>query len=87
MTKKNQSTESANQSLDQSMANKGLMNRFKKILDSDWMDEWTANAMSELLDEWHNTYKERALKKLDEEIARLTEMRKLALEDMSRESD
>jgi len=87
MTKKNQPTESANQSLDQSMANKGLMNRFKKILDSDWMDEWTANAMSELLDEWHNTYKERALKKLDEEIARLQEMRKLALEDMSRESD
>ena len=87
MTKKNQPTESANQSLDQSMANKGLMNRFKKILDSDWMDEWTANAMSELLDEWHDTYKERALKKLDEEIARLQEMRKLALEDMSRESD
>ena len=87
MTKKNQPTESANQSLDQSMANKGLMNRFKKILDSDWMDEWTANAMSELLDEWHSTYKERALKKLDEEIARLQEMRKLALEDMSRESD
>jgi len=87
MTKKNQPTESANQSLDQSMANRGLMNRFKKILDSDWMDEWTANAMSELLDEWHNTYKERALKKLDEEIARLQEMRKLALEDMSRESD
>ena len=38
MTKKNQPTESANQSLDQSMANKGLMNRFKKILDSDWME-------------------------------------------------
>lgn len=87
MTKKNQSTESANQSLDQSIANRGLMNRFKKILDSDWMDEWTANAMSELLDEWHNTYKERALKKLDEEIARLQEMRKLALEDMSKSSD
>lgn len=85
MTKKNQPTESANQSLDQSMANRGLMNRFKKILDSDWMDEWTANAMSELLEIWHNTYKERALKKLDDEIARLQEMRKLALEDMSRE--
>ena len=85
MTKKNQPTESVNQSLDQSMANRGLMNRFKKILDSDWMDEWTANAMSELLETWHNTYKERALQKLDDEIARLQEMRKLALEDMSRE--
>lgn len=68
-------------------ANKWLIGRFTKIINSDVMDDVTANQIIEMVTEWKSTYKERALKKLDEEIARLTEMRKLALEDMSRESD
>ena len=68
-------------------ANKWLIGRFTKIINSDVMDDVTANKFIEMIDEWKSTYKERALKKLDDEIARLQEMRKLALEDMSRESD
>jgi murein L,D-transpeptidase YafK len=75
----------SNDSLDQALANTGLINRFKKILDSDRMDEWTADAMIEFITEWKNGYTERALKRLDEEIARMQEMRELALKKLENE--
>lgn len=68
-------------------ANKWLIGRFTKIINSDVMDEVTADQIIKMTEEWKSTYKERALQKLDDEIARLQEMRKLALEDMSREGD
>lgn len=74
-----------NDSLDQALANTGLINRFKKILDSDRMDEWTADAMSDLIVEWKNGYTERALKKLDEQIAKMQEMRQLTLKKLEQE--
>lgn len=68
-------------------ANKWLIRRFTKIIESDVMDEITANEIIKMTEDWKGSYKERALQKLDDEIARLQEMRKLALEDMSREGD
>ena len=71
------------ETMNMSEANKWLTGRFTRILNSDHMDETTANHFIEMIETWRSTYKERAIKKLDDEIARLTEMRKLALEDMS----
>ena len=74
-----------NDSLDQSLANTGLINRFKKILNSDRMDEWTADAMSDLIVEWKNGYTQRALERLDEQIAKMQEMRELTLKKLEQE--
>ena len=75
----------SNDSLDQAFANTGLINRFKRILDSDRMDEWTADAMGELITEWKKGYTQRALKRLDEQIARMQEMRELTLKKLEDE--
>lgn len=74
-----------NDSLDQALANTGLINRFKKILNSDRMDEWTADAMSDLIVEWKNGYTQRALERLDEQIAKFQEMRALTLKKLESE--
>ena len=74
-----------NDSLDQALANVGLINRFKKILNSDRMDEWTADAMSDLITEWKNGYTQRALERLDEQIAKMQEMRELTLKKLEQE--
>ena len=74
-----------NDSLDQSLANVGLINRFKKILNNDRMDEWTADAMVELIAEWKNGYTQRALERLDEQIAKMMEMRELTLKKLESE--
>lgn len=37
------------------LANKWLVNRFNKILANDNMDEWTADAMIKMLQEWKNS--------------------------------
>jgi hypothetical protein len=69
----------------QELANKGLINRFAKILNSDRMDEWTADTMIGMLHDWKNSYTERALKKLDEQIAKMQEMRTLTLQKLENE--
>lgn len=74
-----------NDSLDKALANTGLINRFKKILNSDRMDEWTADAMVELISEWKNGYTQRALERLDEQIAKMQEMRELTLKKLEQE--
>ena len=74
-----------NDSLDQALANTGLINRFKKILNSDRMDEWTADAMSDLIVEWKKGYTQRALERLDEQIAKMQEMRQLTLKKLEQE--
>ena len=74
-----------NDSLDQALANTGLINRFKRILNSDRMDEWTADAMSDLIVEWKNSYTQRALERLDEQIAKMQEMRQLTLKKLEQE--
>ena len=75
----------SNDSLDQALANTGLINRFKKILNSDRMDEWTADAMTDLITEWKNGYTQRALERLDEQIAKMQEMRELTLKKLESE--
>lgn len=74
-----------NDSLDQALANNGLINRFKKILNSDRMDEWTADAMTDMLHDWKNSYTQRALERLDEQIAKMQEMRELTLKKLESE--
>lgn len=74
-----------NDSLDQALANVGLINRFKKILNSERMDEWTADAMTDLITEWKNGYTQRALERLDEQIAKMQEMRELTLKKLEQE--
>lgn len=69
----------------QELANKGLINRFNKIIGNDRMDEWTADAMIDMLHDWKNSYTERALKRLDEEIARMQEMRELTVKKLEEE--
>lgn len=39
----------------QELANKGLINRFNKIIGNDRMDEWTADAMIDMLHDWKNS--------------------------------
>ena len=74
-----------NDSLDQALANTGLINRFKRILNSDRMDEWTADAMTDLISEWKKGYTQRALERLDEQIAKMQEMRELTLKKLEQE--
>lgn len=74
-----------NDSLDKALANVGLINRFKRILNSDRMDEWTADAMMQMLEDWKHSYTERALKRLDEQIAKFQEMRQLTLQKLEDE--
>lgn len=76
-----------NNELSSSLANKGLVNRFAKILGSDRMDEWTLDVMMEMLEDWKNSYTERALKRLDEEIAAMQEMRVLTVKKLEEEKN
>lgn len=69
----------------QEHANKWLINRFNKIINNDNMDELTADAMIEMLNDWKNSYTERALQRLDEQIAKMQEMRELALKKIEEE--
>lgn len=69
----------------QELANKGLINRFAKILNSDRMDECTLNAMMKMLDDWKHSYTERALAHLDEQIAKMQEMRTLTVKKLENE--
>lgn len=69
----------------QELANKGLINRFNKIIGNDRMDEWTADTMIGMLHDWKNSYTERALARLDEEIARMQEMRELTVKKLEEE--
>lgn len=69
----------------QELANKWLVNRFSKILANDHMDECTADAMIKMLQEWKNSYTERALARLDEQIAKFQEMRELTVKKLEEE--
>lgn len=69
----------------QELANKGLINRFNKIICNDRMDEWTANAMIDMLHDWKNSYTERALAHLDEQIAKMQEMRQITIKKLEEE--
>lgn len=57
-------------------AEQNLINRLAKILEHKYMTDNVANNMMKLIAEWQAGAKEREIKKIDEEIARLIELKK-----------
>ena len=76
MAKKINKTESKNNVANlKASANKWLINRTSRILENVYMDENTADEMIKMIEEWKSTAKERELKKIEDEIARLTALK------------
>lgn len=57
-------------------AEQNLINRLAKILEHKYMTDNVANNMMKIIAEWQASAKEREIKKIDEEIARLIELKK-----------
>lgn len=75
MAKNVKNTESKNNVNDFNNGQQYLINRMQKILEHPFMNEKLAEYMMKELAEWQTNAKERELKKINDEIARLTALK------------
>jgi len=75
MAKNVKNTESKNNVNDFNNGQQYLINRMQKILEHPFMNEKLAEYMMKELAEWKTNAKERELKKINDEIARLTALK------------
>ena len=76
MTKNPNNNESNNQVTNLNNGQQYLISRLNKILDHPIMSDMLADEMIKMIETWKDTAKERELKKIEEQIAQLEELKK-----------
>jgi len=76
MATKNEMIESGNKVINMNKGQQNLFNRIVKLFNHPVMNNLVADAVIAALEEWKNSSKEREIKKIEERIAELEEMKK-----------